>query len=518
MNLPELRMVRLTIKDFRGIIALDEVIAPGGAVIKGANARGKTSALRALAAALSAEDVGPDAIRIGAARAEIYVDLEALRVRRLITPKGNSVKVTAPDGTEFAKPQTLLNELLGGGIDPLAFAAADPKEQRRIILQAIPTRVTAEQVQRWTAGRAFYSAEGFDLEKTPGLEVVSRLRQGAYDQRTKAKKDAKETLDTATRAAAALPAIPDAPPIEEAEEARAAADRALEALQVRAARAEGALAALEGNLSRAGEKRARAAERVAHLPGAPTEDEQQALADRWDAANAEVAELRLKLRDAEERADACHKQVKAWDAEAETRRIAQEEAARLIAEAEELERPAAAAVEAPAPEVLAAARVELDRARANVEAARAADKARAQHEAAAGLRATADVAAAEAAALEAIVKTLTEDAPKELAAAGDAIRGLTFEGEGIALDGVLLDKLSGAEQLLLSVEIAKRVAGKVRILVVDTLERLDSEMRERFLRKATEGGWQVLCACVADGDPVFEAISLADDAAEGRAA
>ena len=45
------RITHLTVRDFRGISELDVDVAPKGAIFAGSNARGKTSALKAIRAA-----------------------------------------------------------------------------------------------------------------------------------------------------------------------------------------------------------------------------------------------------------------------------------------------------------------------------------------------------------------------------------------------------------------------------------------------------------------------------------
>jgi hypothetical protein len=112
-----------------------------------------------------------------------------------------------------------------------------------------------------------------------------------------------------------------------------------------------------------------------------------------------------------------------------------------------------------------------------------------------------------------MVQALTNDAPAALLAEADAIPGLSIDGDTITLDGRDIEKLSSAEQMRFAVDIAKRLNGKTRLLLVDGLERLDPEQMDRFLASATSGGWQVLATRVASGERVIEAIE-ATEAAE----
>lgn len=193
-----MKITKLAIKNFRGIEALETSVPPAGAVISGHNAAGKTSVLRAIQAALVARGVDPTAIRIGAEKAEIVLDLDDVTVRRVITSKTSSVTVTTQDGLTRKAPQTYLNDLLGGAaIDPIELFLAPPKERRRQILAALPVTVTPEQLRQWIPTlRDDVDCSGH------GLEVLERLRKQAYDRRTAANAASKQAGDNASRARA----------------------------------------------------------------------------------------------------------------------------------------------------------------------------------------------------------------------------------------------------------------------------------------------------------------------------
>src|SRR5262245_4802945 len=144
-----MKITRLEIHNYGGVKDLEIAVPAAGAVIKGGNARGKSSVLKAIGAALAAQGVGPEAIRKGEDGAEILVDLDAIRVRRAITAKGSSLTVTNADGDNWRKPQTRLNEILGScPLDALSFFLAKPEERRTQVLEALPVQVTAEDVAR----------------------------------------------------------------------------------------------------------------------------------------------------------------------------------------------------------------------------------------------------------------------------------------------------------------------------------------------------------------------------------
>ncbi len=141
-----MKITRLQITSYRGVAAFSADIPPAGAIVKGGNARGKTSIIKAIRAALAAQDVAADAIRIGEDRAEILVDLDDVSVRQVITPKASNLTVER-GGMKASKPRTYLTELLGSSpLDPLDLFLAKPKERRAQILAALPAKVTVELV------------------------------------------------------------------------------------------------------------------------------------------------------------------------------------------------------------------------------------------------------------------------------------------------------------------------------------------------------------------------------------
>lgn len=505
-----MKITRLVVRNFRGIEAQDIDVPPTGAVVRGRNGAGKTSVLNAIRAALAGRDIGPDAVRLGADKAEILVDLDDLTVRRVITPKSSTVTVSRGDAV-FKKPQTLLTELLGtAALDPLEFYLAKPAERRALVLAAMPVAVTPEQLAVW--------APGIQVDTSGhGLEVVDRAHRIAYDQRTAANaqaKAAKAAWDSAKARAESFPAdLTDGAPAATCEQA------------VASARAE--IARLQGDARRAVEHQARTTaqrERVATLRSqAGPEVEKVDVATQHEAekrveeAQTAVDDLRKRLADAERWLAVRKSDLSTITQENDERRAAASKRAGLLAQATALEEALdAAAPEAPAPEAIANAEQCLAAAEARL-TTEAAKTARYREAAEAlnaldGARLAAGEAQAEADRLDAIVRTLSKDAPAELLAASAGIPGLSISGDQIMLDGVSLDGMCGAEQMTFAVEIARRLNAKSKILVVDGLERLDPEQYEHFVRIATAGGYQLVATKVAAGEVVIEAI--APDCAE----
>lgn len=512
------KITELEIRNYRGIKVAQIAVAPSGAIIKGRNASGKTSILKAIGAALAAQDIGPDAIHLGDDQAEIIVNLDALRVRRSITAKGSSLVVTNDEGDRWSRPQTRLNELLGTcALDPLSFFLADAKERKRQVLEAIPLEVTAADLQRW-------GVDGGNAVDTSGhgLEVLERLRTLYYKARTDANRvlaEARAKAESALVAAsaAAVPHDPALPPLDAATAEVTAAERRFRDVEARRAVAAQARAASEGSRRRVEELRRQA---EALLLGSDFDNaaELAELEKILDAASMRVGELERQLAQAKTVEKAAREDVMAArraDAQAQAQRA---KAAAVTSQANELEASLAsidamdvsddswtAANEAFAKAVAQHARV--------FEAEKAAKLAAAAQEA----NTEVNRAAAAHEALDAVVATLTHVAPKDLTERSEMIPGLTFGDAGILLDGVAVDHLSGAEQMRFAIDLARRANEKARILVVDGLERLDEERLRAFIAYATRDGWQLIGTRVHAGGMVIEAIE-ADAPAAAEAA
>jgi hypothetical protein len=506
-------ITRLEIKSFRGIRELVIDVPPEGAVISGGNARGKSSVLKAISAALAGQGIGPDAIRLGADQAEILVDLDAIKVRRSITAKGASLTVKNNDGDQWSKPQTRLNELFGtAALDALSFFLAEPKERRRMVMEALPVVVTAEDVARWAPG-ATKILQRVSLEGH-GLEVLERLHQAFYEVRTEVNKAAKAARAEANAAANYPPAPDVAPTIEAAAQANVDAGNRFMQLQGRDA------AAAE---AKKGAQRTRALIVDAETGAADHRElAKRAPADhQLEAARALQVDAEREVQRIEKLLAAARAALQVAEAALDELVDAQVEATRHAKLAEEQERRAAelrgslAEVEAmgvPAEE-MAAARAELDRTVAVLEDAKAAARAAECAEDHRRMEALAVKREKDAAEIDAIVRRLATEAPQELAQRSAMIPGLGVSGDTITLDGVAIDSLSGAEQMRFAVDLCKRLNDKARILVVDGLERLDEDALETFVETATAGGWQLIGSRVSKGELVVEALQPAGKAA-----
>jgi len=525
-NDPQIVITRLRISNFRGVAKLDVPVGPSGVLFTGTNAAGKTSALESINAALEGVGIGPECIRLGADKSEILVDLDKLEgsrrtkleAKRTIGKSGTKIAITGSDGVPLPKAKEQLAALFGGrALDPLKFLMADAKEQRRIVLAANPVRVTAEDLTRWTGEEREWNTDGH------GQEVLARVRQLYFDQRTKAG----QAADQAKAAVAIRQEEADRLRVENPETmtpdaARthvAAAERELAILFDRRKQAEQREEAASGQRAKIAELRTRAEELLARDEATPPTTEEMDKADGW------LAMLKDQEKDLEEKLAEVRAQITAklgeQHAMIERKKKAGEllrEAEKDVAQANEIEQ--ALAINTldgdgdPIAMQAVAAEEALESARALVARAESSAKWRAANDAVTAADAIKVKADAEWEKLNTTVKRLTEQAPAEIAARADLIEGLEVTPDAILLDGKDITVLCGAEKARFAVSLAKRVAGKAKILTVDKMEQLAPENQPAFVRMCLEDGWMLFAAVACDGPlQVLDCYQFAEKAA-----
>lgn len=512
-----MKITRLRIKSYRGIEELDTPIGDAGAIVSGRNKRGKTTVLNALKAALLGEGCDKSDVRLTKDRAEILIDLDALRVKRTITESGSKLEVTNLDGDVKKQPQTFLRGMFGTMLDPLALYTAKGGDRRAMILSAMPIKVTTDQLVEWVPG---LKDSTLGDVSDHGLAVVARLRARHYEARTIANREADAARAAAdhakTDAAARALTVPkDALELRAAVKACGEAEVALRRLEERARTAAEQAERTKGTRERIARLREKAvaarSDAAARLPGDETME--QAFNEFEDADGCLTAAT-LALRAAEEihsraaaRAAAARERVddlkEKKRASGEYVKIAESLDAQATAQETALAESAAAPVE---PAAIEAARAALGAAQDARRGADAAGDLRKVREQAAKVDAHAAALEKDAARLDVIVKALTNDVPAKLLTDAKGFPGLGLDGDDITLDGKPLPALSGAEQLAFAVNVAKRLS-RTKVLVCDGLEKLDPVEMGTFVTVATEDGWQLLGTRVDSGDLIVEALS-----------
>jgi hypothetical protein len=245
------------------------------------------------------------------------------------------------------------------------------------------------------------------------------------------------------------------------------------------------------------------AERAAAAETASTEREKlHAMNRREEELVIEIEKLRRAAYEQRHVVEEAVRRRDALDEQHDAAEEAQQAIADLEGQAADLEVTMGNAPPAPTPEEESAAEaavVEAEKLVADTAlAAQNAIAARRSRERFAELTEKAELALGMHAHVDAAVKALLNEAPAELLASV-SFPGLSMIGEAILLDGIDIDRLSGAEQMAFSVRIARRLNARSKLLVVDGLERLDPEQLRAFVGLATADGFQLLATRVTSG-------------------
>jgi predicted ATPase len=119
-------------------------------IVGGRNGQGKSSVLDSIEMAFAGKRAMPDEpIRQGTDRAVIVARTQDYIVERRITPGGQTVKVTAADGSKLSSPQKVLDQILSDiAFDPMAFINAKPKAQAATLAEVVGIDIDAAAAKR----------------------------------------------------------------------------------------------------------------------------------------------------------------------------------------------------------------------------------------------------------------------------------------------------------------------------------------------------------------------------------
>lgn len=503
---------RIGVRNWRGITDLSVTIGKSGAVAKGRGGTGKTSFVEAFRACLTTAGVDPKAIRNGADSAEIMVDLDDVSIRCIVTKDGTTRSLTPANGGKVLRGTSAtagLREMFPGGcgVDPFPLLFADTIPQKRerwqLLADAVPFSVTVADLRRWCPKLP----EDYDTSG-PGLDVLARVRDLSYKARhaANAKRDA--DVAEADRARMALP--PDCPgnwgSVADVEDDVRRGEAAVTRLRSQDAES-------RASVERSAASRAKVAEfrKVAEVSRhdakllRPAPSKVARTRDSITKLDAKVMQLRADLESAELAIAGERLVLAGFDTDTATCDKFIAAAERAESAATDIEATIASASTSPVdPETIAEAekataalREKLTNARAGL----AYDKAAGKWDA---LVKAAKESAAEAERLDVMVRGLTDEAPAVLLAASGGIEGLELRAEHqVLLDGVDLDLTSGSQRMRLCVDLAKRTAGRGKLLIIDGLERVGPEGSEElraFTEYATADGWTLIASLVVHGE------------------
>ena len=198
-----MRLAQIKIENILGIKELE--FSPGQITeISGKNGSGKTSILEAIKGALKG---GHDAtlLKAGETQGRVVLVLDnGLRIKKTITSKGSELELTDENGEVQKTPQTVINKLIDMiSINPVEFLTAKPKDRTAKFLEVIPLNLPSEKLAEIIKENELK----FNLEGNP-FEVVNRIHDIIYNERTKVNRDKKQKDGSITQLKESLIFIP----------------------------------------------------------------------------------------------------------------------------------------------------------------------------------------------------------------------------------------------------------------------------------------------------------------------
>jgi uncharacterized protein YoxC len=439
----DMKITRVRIINFFGI---SEFIANKVGklnMITGDNGVGKTSILKAIKEAFRSSGVDPRLIRNDADEAEIMIEIDGnIMAERMITATDNKVKVTE-NGITKPSPANFLAELLGPFIfNPVEFFLAKPKERRKLFLSAIEFMLNRKEIESTLNGDGeLIEWDELDFQKH-GLEVLETLQTQIYNKRHLQNQDA-------TRLQKALEQ--DKREIPDTFDTEKFTDFDFSAQHGALVEANRKISAHEAEAERLDNLR-NDAKRIAD----DIEDKKQKILELTD----ELQNLECYLSDINTKGKGLAKGIKAF-------------------EKPDIEAMEAAIDEYNTSQELIAKLKEIGRREEEHKELKAA------HE-----------------RLDNLHKRLTTTIPQQLLAMMELpIEGISISGDQIKCDGIDIDNLSASEQIQFSMDVARALAGELKVICVDRLESLSTAKIKKF-REAAEGSgdeFQYFTTQVTDG-------------------
>lgn len=470
-----MKIKRISIKNFIGIEEMN--LEPGKInLISGFNGKGKTTILEALEKVFTNNDRRPRVIRDGADKSVIFVETDdGYSLRRSVTEKSNSLTVTK-DGFAAKAPQRFLLGLIGQfSFNPVDFLTKSEKEQTAILLAAAPLTVTMEDVEQWTGERPPVDTGQH------GLQVCKDLHSMYYEKR----RDQNATVKAIKGEVEAIQ-VPDGfdPEVyrgiklrdlyDEMEDARGN-NSLIELAKVSLDKVQ---ADREKTISLAEAERINIDER-----------EKTAKEKARREGEAKIAEIKAKITELQAQ------QVVAETAMVDKIAVISAKKTELLDAVnakEKAELEATHAVEVSATTVLKE-KQPIDTAPMEARVQEFEEKQHLVKDFDRRLAAVGRLEDAERTAkhLDQVVKTLAVKPGELITQANLPVQGLGIDDKGnVTINGRPIKSLSTAEQIKVSLEIAKATAGQLQLICIDGFEAIVGEAREELLRQIAQDEYQ----------------------------
>jgi hypothetical protein len=439
--------------------------------ISGGNRAGKSTVLRAILSLLQgAADVRMVQNGQGSGQVQIIFDEGSQATLRMDADADRRLVVRGPGGKVLpgGKPQAFLRGLIDRLVNPLELLREDlkPEDRLRWVLEALPASTTAERL-REVCG----FGELRDYQVAPAehaLLAIDRVYSRLYSERGAINSERDEKRKAADEMSRALP-----PGAEEMPDYAAKVER------------------LAGELARLNAQESTNTERAEGL-----------LREEIQAAEAEYSSQRAGIIGEANRKIAELKLLAERDVAA-----ARQAADQRIGEARILKGQAVATAAETIAESLRACSVDLEIARAKLS----------ESERIKNLLALVDAARRRAATLDSDSAVRTKalrnlDRLKVDLLAQMPLEGIDVRGGELNKGGVAWPLLNTEQQIDLAVDLAALRAGKLGLLLVDGLERLDADRQDLFWRKASTTGLQYIASCVTKGPLTVKRLTVTGEA------
>lgn len=517
MSDEKLRVNQIRIEN---ILAHDLIeISPGKVTtISGPNEAGKTSVLSAIAGLVGG---GHDAtlLRKGKERGEIVIWLSnGVEVRKTITPTGSRVEARHQDMGKLSSPQTFLASIVAeSSFNPVRFLEASRQERLDMFLKAVRIEIPDGAIQEAVAGIKTVPQDEIATicqQEKRAIMQLGLVARRVYDARQATNRVEKEKQATASQLTAALP--PEEVLATNWAETIAGLGESVNALvaatEKRRAEIQAEIKDAEHQVDAAiKDEIHKANDALKDLDAAFEKDKARLLASKTGQADAERQDAAEKIAAIERLRDQKVAAIeKRFAEEVETRRT---ETVRLREEVDITLRQKEAELKVAGKEAVEKIRTEtqgdLDGNQASIADLRAElATATAKHEESVRaqesvklrdkMRKEAEWCAAESERMTSALEKL--ESIKVAALAKTPVAGLSVApdtGE-ISLNDITFDRLSEAQRVELAFLVAKAGLGKLPLMCVDGLERLNDARFAEFRKRAVAEDIQLIVTRVSN--------------------
>lgn len=437
-----MKIVELQIENYRGITVLKLEKAAKMNRIEGGNGKNKTAVLDGIRDTIVSAGIDKERVHLGEDGAHLFIRMDnGVEITRDMTPTANRLKVTI-EGQPVSSPQKWLAEQIGPyNFDPSAFFLDDDKKRRSRILASIPFSLDqAALIEAVGDGPVPIDLKQFDYSKH-GLEVLAAIAGAAYEKRHEQNLEVTRLAKALEQERLDIPATFNA-------ERMAAFDfnGKLQELQD----AQKVITAHEGKVKQLERMRQQADAQLKEI----------------DSVKKQIAALQKKQSELEASLNTLKVEGKA-----------------LADEVEGYQAPDIAAVQAEIAEYQQSQKLvvkleAIEKHEKELESARQTHK-----------------------TLDDFHKLMVNEVPRTmLTKVKLPMKGLEIRGDDIYVNGVHIKELSTSEKFLLGINLARSLAGKFKVILLDRWESIDPDNQELFRRETESDEFQYFATVVTRGD------------------